>query len=327
MLTNMKSLLPFGLICALALLFSPLVSFAARDDASLENGVLLTVDGLSFTVTGSNGALLDSVAVDANTLTLVMSPDTRFEITSGNRRTITASGLASVKVTHTCTTNNSVYLYENPASAPSASTVTLTIDSGTCGAASGGGSPGGGGGGGGGGGASTPSARPQKVYPDGTIVFLDEAGGPEKAAKLDAKFAVTAAPTTPAAPKATVSAPAAVSAISGNISRALSKGVTNSQVKVLQQILNSDPDTRIAATGVGSSGNETDYFGPATQRAVQKFQVKYAIAKPGDSGYGTVGPLTRTILNSLAGKASNPDQQIEDAMKQIKILQDQLKSQ
>src|SRR3989338_2210667 len=264
MLTNMKSPFRFGLMCALFLLVAPLVSFAARDDASLGSGTLLTVSGLSFTVTGSNGALLDSVSVDSNSLTLVMSPDSRFQITSSDRRTITASGLASVKVAHTCSSSESVYLYENPSSAPSASTVTLTIDSGTCGSGSSGGSPGGGGGGGGS--AYTASARPQKIYPDGTIVFLDEAGATEKVAKLDAKFAVTATPAAPAAPAATVSAPAAVSAISGNISRALSKGVTNPQVKVLQQILNSDPDTRIAATGSGSPGNETDYFGPATQR-------------------------------------------------------------
>lgn len=54
--------------------------------------------------------------------------------------------------------------------------------------------------------------------------------------------------------------------------------------------------------------------------------MKYGIAKPGDSGYGNVGPLTRTILNGLAAKAGNPDQQVEDVMKQIKILQDQMKA-
>ncbi len=324
MLTNMKSLLHFGLMCAFFVVVAPLVSFAARDDVSLESGVLLTVGGLSFTVRGSTGALLDSISVDSNSLTLTMSPDTRFQISSADRRTITPTALATIKVTHTCSSSESVYLYENPSYAPSGGSITLTIDSGTCNSTgSSGGSPGGGGGGGS---AYAVSSRPQKIYPDGTIVFLDETGAQEKVIKLDAKFAVTAAPAT-AGPKASISAPAAVSAISGNITRALSKGTTNPQVKVLQQILNSDPATRIAESGTGSPGNETDYFGPSTQRAVQKFQVKYSIAKPGDSGYGNIGPLTRTILNSLAGKASNPDQQIEDAMKQIKILQDQLKNQ
>jgi hypothetical protein len=322
MLTNMKSLFRFGLMCAFFVAVAPLVSFAARDDVSLDNGTLLTVDGLSFTVTGSAGALLDSISVGTNSLTLTMSPDTRFQITSTDRRTITATGLATVEETNTCSSSESVYIYKNPAAAPSAATVTLTINSGTCGSSgSSGGSPGSSGGGS----AYVASSRPQRIYPDGTIVFLDEAGAQEKVAKLDAKFQVTAA--VAGAPKATVSAPAAVSAISGSITRALSKGTTNPQVKVLQQILNSDPATRITESGIGSPGNETDYFGPATVRAVQKFQIKYAIAKPGDSGYGSVGPLTRTILNSLAGKASGPDQQIEDAMKQIKILQDQLKSQ
>ena len=82
----------------------------------------------------------------------------------------------------------------------------------------------------------------------------------------------------------------------------------------------------VTATGAGSPGNESTYFGPATLVAVQKFQVKYGIAKLGDSGYGNVGPLTRSILNGLSSKAGNPDQQVEDAMKQIKILQDQMKA-
>ena len=150
---------------------------------------------------------------------------------------------------------------------------------------------------------------------------------------LSGKTAQSAAPATATAPAvsapsapAPAPAPSSMSAV-GTVTRVLSQGTTNTQVKTLQRILNSDPDTMIAATGVGSPGNETTYFGPATLKAVQKFQVKYGIAKPGDSGYGNVGPLTRSVLNGFAAKAGNPDQQIEDAMKQIKILQDQLKAQ
>jgi len=73
-------------------------------------------------------------------------------------------------------------------------------------------------------------------------------------------------------------------------------------VKYLQIVLNSDPDTRVAAAGVGSSGRETVYFGNATLAAVKTFQVKYAIAGSGNSGYGLVGPATRAKLNSLLGK-------------------------
>ncbi len=43
----------------------------------------------------------------------------------------------------------------------------------------------------------------------------------------------------------------------------------------------------------------TGYFGPATKRAVGRFQEHYAIVKNGGAGYGGVGPVTRAKLNSL----------------------------
>jgi len=56
----------------------------------------------------------------------------------------------------------------------------------------------------------------------------------------------------------------------------LSQGTSNAEVMRLQQFLNMDPDTRVAAAGsVGSAGMETEFYGPATAAAVSKFQVKY----------------------------------------------------
>lgn len=43
----------------------------------------------------------------------------------------------------------------------------------------------------------------------------------------------------------------------------------------------------------------SETFGPATFGAVQKFQIKYAIAKAGDAGFGRCGPKTRAVLNGL----------------------------
>jgi peptidoglycan hydrolase-like protein with peptidoglycan-binding domain len=81
--------------------------------------------------------------------------------------------------------------------------------------------------------------------------------------------------------------------------KSLYLGLSDPQVKNLQMILNRDSETQVATSGVGSPGNETNYFGSLTELAVKKFQVKYGIAKTGDAGYGYVGPKTRAKLNEL----------------------------
>ena len=57
--------------------------------------------------------------------------------------------------------------------------------------------------------------------------------------------------------------------------RDLGTGSTGADVMKLQQFLNLDPDTRVAASGAGSAGMETQTYGPLTAAAVSKFQVKY----------------------------------------------------
>ncbi|MHB8660565.1 MAG: peptidoglycan-binding protein [Minisyncoccota bacterium] len=79
----------------------------------------------------------------------------------------------------------------------------------------------------------------------------------------------------------------------------LTMGGRTSDVKNLQIVLNSDPDTQIAQTGDGSPGHETGYFGALTKAAVEKFQVKYGIAAPGEDGYSIVGPKTRAKLETI----------------------------
>jgi hypothetical protein len=46
-------------------------------------------------------------------------------------------------------------------------------------------------------------------------------------------------------------------------------------------------------------GLVTGFYGSLTTRAIERFQVKYGIAGPGDVGYGNFGPKTRAKANEL----------------------------
>lgn len=94
------------------------------------------------------------------------------------------------------------------------------------------------------------------------------------------------------------------------ILRNLKQGDRGADVRELQQILNRDPDTRIAASGPGSPGNETDFFGTLTLAAVKRFQKKYAadvllpVGLTSPSGF--IGSQTRLMLLRAASGAVPP---------------------
>jgi len=95
--------------------------------------------------------------------------------------------------------------------------------------------------------------------------------------------------------------PAACSKVS--FTTGLTIGSQNSNVLCLQTLLNQSSDTQVAVSGVGSAGNETNYFGRLTSSAVGEFQLKHGVvADSSDPGYGYVGPKTRAQLNSLLGQ-------------------------
>jgi len=74
--------------------------------------------------------------------------------------------------------------------------------------------------------------------------------------------------------------------------RPLALGMKSDDVKNLQTVLKTNPT-------IYPEGVVNGRFGPATLRAVQRFQEKYSIAMKGQPGYGVVGPKTRAKLNEV----------------------------
>ncbi len=83
--------------------------------------------------------------------------------------------------------------------------------------------------------------------------------------------------------------------------RSLSQGVSGDDVKCLQQYLNSS-GYQVAASGAGSPGNETIYFGSLTKAAVAKWQA----AKGVSPAAGYFGPISRAKYDSLVAATPTP---------------------
>jgi len=96
----------------------------------------------------------------------------------------------------------------------------------------------------------------------------------------------------------------------------LKYGQSSIDVKYLQIFLNSDPDTQLAISGAGSSGNETNYFGKRTLQAVMKFQEKYAnevLAPWGlTRGTGFVGKTTQAKINEILAELRSIGEEEEE---------------
>ena len=81
--------------------------------------------------------------------------------------------------------------------------------------------------------------------------------------------------------------------------------------------LNKNADTRVAAEGVGSTGMETEFYGPATAAAVSKFQVMYRADILTPAGLvnptGYFGPSTRAKANALnSTTTTTPDEDTDE---------------
>src|SRR3989344_2874334 len=92
----------------------------------------------------------------------------------------------------------------------------------------------------------------------------------------------------------TPSTPSAPTPSSSSFTRDLDIGTMGEDVRVLQQFLNAQ-GFMIAESGVGSPGNETDYFGSLTQAALGEFQAANGITP----SVGYFGPKTRAFIAEM----------------------------
>ena len=99
--------------------------------------------------------------------------------------------------------------------------------------------------------------------------------------------------------------------------RQMGYGYKGVEVRYMQIIFNADPQTRVAISGVGSSGLESDMYGNMTKNAVRRFQAKYASeilypwniqAPTGYAGMQTIKKLNRILDGDVIIRRIPPEE-------------------
>ena len=239
---------------------------------------------------------MQSLAVTGSDITFTLQPNSTTTIQSTDRIALLTGAIGSASATYSCITGSSIL---NLTGGTVADAVTVTVGSVACDAASQTGQTSTSGGGSSSSSSTSSSSSGAPVASVAVTPTVNTIASTEAKQIADLQTLIA-------------SLSAQIAALGGNpvgltvavtattFGKPLSVGTTNADVKKLQKILNADPDTKIASTGAGSPGKETTLYGALTKKAVQKFQVKYKIAKPGDVGYGIFGPKTRAKMNEVA---------------------------
>ena len=130
---------------------------------------------------------------------------------------------------------------------------------------------------------------------------LNAMGNTKVAQALQAQWPTLFSPTSVSAATSSTATTSIVSTTTPVFKRYLERGMKGSDVLALQQYLNSHGFT-IAASGPGSPGRETDYFGTLTFNALVKFQEAHSaeILAPFNlsTGTGVLGPSTVAFIAS-----------------------------
>lgn len=294
----MKNLKRIVAVTAAWALFAP-AAFAAYDDVSLTTTVQLSVGGVTLNVSGSSAATLESITVNASTLSVTVPPGSFFKVSAPGLEKLTSS-LSSSWVDVQCSGAESSVTYNANATDQ---TITITpsstlLCSGT-GVASGNGRTGGGSGGGSSHGSSSGSSSNTT-----TTTTNGDTAASLAALMTQLKALIAAAQAKGlnvpgsaltlvngvgnANPNANAVANANANA---SFNRDLDVGATGDDVKALQVWLNTHGYV-ITTSGPGASGSETTTFGMLTKAALAKFQASVGISPAA----GFFGPKTRAYL-------------------------------
>ncbi|MBI2096208.1 MAG: peptidoglycan-binding protein [Candidatus Taylorbacteria bacterium] len=253
------------------LLLLPLLVFAGYADVTLTTDAQFTVNGVTLTVSGSSGAV-ERVRVDGTALSIDLQYNSSLTVRSSARKRLQVNDNDVVSST-ACASSYSEIVLKSSYIQPKG--VSIEPQSDACDAGSSSSSSSSNSTAGSGGSVSVES-RPQIVYPDGTIVYLEEKKPDEVPLAIPVQREEKKIQ-----PRIFLSN--------------FGYGATSADVRKLQELFAQNPDIYPEAVISG-------YYGPLTTRAVERFQTKHGIVSGGSpetTGFGFVGPRTRAKLNEI----------------------------
>jgi hypothetical protein len=254
---------------------------AAYNNITFPSGTSVVMTGTSnLTFSISAGATMNNMVVGTTTIQFILQKDaggtSSVTITSTNGYTLANNG----GVTQTCSGNTSQLTLTGPTSTGTTTIILTPSLTAFCPVAT-----------------TTPTPTPAAV----AAPVSSGTGGHARLGVSQTQSTVsppvippTPQPSTTPSPSLTIVPPSCQGV---SFTRNLRKDMSGKDVKCLQILLNQNPATQIATSGVGSPGNETTLFGAKTLIAVQKWQKLQGFLPAAQ-----VGASSRGKLNSLLGK-------------------------